>query len=93
MIKTAGIALLFGFLGAALYGRFFPSASPYDYFTVINFLDDKGQPLSEAQSRLVLARAEKMSKAGYLVLNASALYSYPTELQIPQSINTQLVEK
>ncbi|EPO2769505.1 hypothetical protein ACT7V1_001126 [Salmonella enterica subsp. enterica] len=89
MIKTAAIALLFGFIGAALFGRLFPPASPYDYVAVINFMDDKGHPLGEAQSRLVLARAEKLSKAGYLVLNASALYSYPTGLQIPQTISTQ----
>ena len=81
MIKTAAIALLFGFIGAALFGRLFPPASPYDYVAVINFMDDKGQPLGEAQSRLVLARAEKLSEAGYLVLNASALYSYPTGLK------------
>ncbi len=66
MIKTAAIALLFGFIGAALFGRLFPPASPYDYVAVINFMDDKGQPLGEAQSRLVLARAEKLSEAGIL---------------------------
>ncbi|EYU15112.1 MULTISPECIES: hypothetical protein [Photorhabdus] len=89
MIKIGAVALACGFLGAALHGRLFPPASPYDYIAVANYMDmnASGNSLSSAQIKLVQHRASEMAKAGYIIFNASSLYSYPQSLQIPQTVS------
>ncbi|TDB42687.1 hypothetical protein [Photorhabdus luminescens] len=87
MIKLGTVALACGFLGAALYGRLFPPASPYDYIAVANYMDTSGNSLSSAQIKLVQHRATEMAKTGYIIFNASSLYSYPQSLQIPQTVS------
>lgn len=86
MIKTAAIALVCGFIGAALYGRFFPAQSPYDYIAVANYTDSEGKMLPSAQIELVARRAEQMQKAGFIIFNGSAMHSYPAELAIPHNL-------
>ncbi|WP_434526475.1 hypothetical protein [Photorhabdus asymbiotica] len=86
MIKLGAVALACGFLGAAIYGRLFPPASPYNYIAVANYMDASGNSLSSAQIKLVQHRATEMAKAGYIIFNASSLYSYPQSLQIPQTV-------
>ncbi|EOC0012250.1 hypothetical protein ACI0X9_003961 [Cronobacter turicensis] len=86
MFKTALIALLFGFIGAALYGRIFPSQSPYDYIAVAKFTDDAGNLLPPAQVELIQRRADKMANAGFIIFNSSAMFSYPNELAVPKNV-------
>ena len=86
MIKTAAIALVCGFIGAALYGRFFPAQSPYDYIAVANYMDSEGNMLPPAQIDLVARRAEQMQKAGFIIFNGSSMYAYPAELAIPHNL-------
>ncbi|EGT5675176.1 hypothetical protein AGJ34_19570 [Cronobacter dublinensis subsp. dublinensis] len=89
MLKTAAIALVCGFLGAALYGRIFPAQSPYDYIAVAKFTDEAGNLLPPAQIELIQRRAENMAKAGYVILNSSSMYSYPSGLSVPQNVVTE----
>ncbi len=88
MIKTAAVSLLCGLLGAALYGRFVPPAAPTDYIAVVSYTGANGKELSDPQIKLVHARAEAMAKAGYMILNESALYKYPAYMQIPQTVSS-----
>ncbi|MBQ0600822.1 hypothetical protein J7S78_13575 [Klebsiella oxytoca] len=88
MFKTAAIALVCGFIGAALYGRFFPAQSPYDYIAVAKYTDNAGNLLPPAQLELVKRRADQMSDAGYIIFNASSMYAFPSELAVPQSVVT-----
>lgn len=87
MIKTAAVSLLCGFLGAALYGRLIPPAAPTDYIAVVSYTGANGKSLSDTQIKLVHARAEQMAKAGYMVLNESAMFKYPAHMQIPQTVS------
>lgn len=88
MIKTAAISLFCGFLGAALYGRFVPPAAPTDYIAVVSYVGANGKALSDPQVKLVHARAEAMAKAGYMILNESAVFKYPANMQIPQTVSS-----
>lgn len=86
MFKTAAIALIFGFIGAALYGRLFPPATPYDYLAIAKYTDEAGNTLPPAQVSLIQKRADAMAKAGFIILNDSAMYSYPSALKVPQNV-------
>ncbi len=86
MIKTAAIALVCGFMGAALYGRLFPPPSPYDYIAIAKYTGSQGQDLTPAQMELVQRRAENMAQAGYIIFNDSSMYRYPPALLVPQTI-------
>ncbi|MEQ0217862.1 hypothetical protein ABLV18_26770 [Klebsiella sp. CN_Kp114] len=88
MFKTAAIALVCGFIGAALYGRFFPAQSPYDYIAVAKYTDNAGNLLPPAQLELVKRRADQMSEAGYIIFNSSSMYAFPSGLAVPQSVVT-----
>lgn len=88
MLKNAAIALLFGFIGAALYGRLFPAQSPYDYLAVAKYTDSNGVLLPPAQIELVKRRADNMAEAGFIILNSSSMYSYPAELNVPQNVES-----
>ncbi|PHM72192.1 hypothetical protein [Xenorhabdus sp. KJ12.1] len=88
MFKSAVIALVCGFIGAALYGRFFPAQSPYDYIAVAKYTDDAGNILPPAQLALIKRRADQMAQSGYIILNSSSMYSFPSELAVPQSVVT-----
>ncbi|EIZ1085947.1 hypothetical protein MPI44_004495 [Klebsiella oxytoca] len=88
MLKTAAIALVCGFIGAALYGRFFPAQSPYDYIAVAKYTDKAGNLLPPAQLELVKRRADQMAESGYIILNSSSMYAFPEGIVVPQSIVT-----
>lgn len=89
MLKTAAIALVCGFIGAALYGRFFPAQSPYDYIAVAKYTDSSGNLLPPAQLELIKRRADRMAEAGYIILNSSSMYAFPSGLTVPQSVVTE----
>ena len=86
MLKNAAIALVFGFIGAAIYGRISPPQSPYDYIAVAKYTDAQGRVLPTAQIRLINRRATQMAKDGFIILNQDSMYAYPKELMIPQTI-------
>ncbi|EFJ8746193.1 TPA: hypothetical protein JD053_19105 [Klebsiella michiganensis] len=88
MLKTAAIALVCGFIGAALYGRFFPAQSPYDYIAVAKYTDKAGNLLPPAQLELVKRRADQMAESGYIIFNSSSMYAFPEGIAVPQSIVT-----
>lgn len=89
MFKMAVIALACGFIGAAFYGRLFPTPSPYEYIAVAKYTDNSGNLLPPAQLALVKRRADKMAEAGYIILNSSSMYTYPSQLLVPQSVITE----
>lgn len=86
IIRTAAIALVCGFIGAALYGRLFPAPTPYDYIAIAKYTDSAGKTLPPAQIDFINRRANQMAKDGYIILNASSMYLYPAKLNVPQNI-------